>query len=302
MSRDAESPRFHHTNNQKQPPTHWLVATECQAPIQQLWTHLNQVCACGFPLRLTPFDFLLYLIMLNRFFLLEWVLWEHKSTQPAANTSSNTKNASSNEWKENMSELCSFKTVQEFWHYYAHLPRPSEIFFDGESKKKVNSVEQKTIEEYSLFKRGIEPEWSDPQNVIGGEWFFRQYLDSDVLDLYWMNLVLGVIGEVIEHGSQQLVAQQLSKGQKSPENFSYSPCINGIRVLDKSRGTMPLFKIEIWVNTREERMKLALREKLSEVMMDTSNAPSGAGSTTPTARRKGSPQQPKFEWKDHAKV
>ena len=54
------------------------------------------------------------------------------------------------------------------------------------------------MEEYSLFKKGIEPEWGDPKNAIGGEWFCRQYFEADQLDLYWQNLVMALVGETIE--------------------------------------------------------------------------------------------------------
>jgi translation initiation factor 4E len=91
----------------------------------------------------------------------EWVLWEHKSAGPSKN---------SNVWKENMMELCKFSTVEDFWRNFAHLPKPSDVFFDGDCKKKVGP-ELKTVEEYSLFKAGIEPEWGDPANVTGGAFF-----------------------------------------------------------------------------------------------------------------------------------
>lgn len=49
---------------------------------------------------------------------------------------------------------------------------------------------------YNLFKYGIEPKWEDPQNQMGGEWrvsvpITKKYL----LDEYWVNTVLTVIGE-----------------------------------------------------------------------------------------------------------
>lgn len=64
-------------------------------------------------------------------------------------------------------ELCKFATVEDFWRNFAHCPKPSEVFYDGDCRKKVGP-EQKTVEEYSLFKAGIEPEWGDPANVMGG--------------------------------------------------------------------------------------------------------------------------------------
>ena len=184
----------------------------------------------------------------------EWVLWEHKS--------SGSKNP--NQWKENMSELAHFSTVEDFWRYYSHIPPPSQVFFDGESRKRVGG---KTIEEFSLFKKGIEPEWGDPLNAQGGEWFCRQYFDGDVLDLYWQNLVLAVVGETLE--------DSVNAGKD---------VVNGIRVVDKSRN-YPTYKLEIWLNARDDATKEAIKERLLNIVTD------GQTSSRKTI--------PKFEWKDH---
>lgn len=189
----------------------------------------------------------------------EWVLWEHKAAGAG--------NKNPNQWKENMQALCSFRTVEDFWQYFNHIPKPSQVFFDGECRKKVGP-EGKTIEEYSLFKEGIEPEWGDPKNVIGGEFFCRAYFEADILDLYWQNLVFALVGETIED----------ALGGKQD-------CVNGVRVVDKSRG-YPMFKLELWVNTRDP----ILKEKMKDLLLDlmTEGQP---------ASIKG---RPKFEWKDHS--
>lgn len=160
-----------------------------------------------------------------------------------------------------MSELCSFKTVEDFWRYMNHIPKPSSVFFDGECRKKLDG---KTVEEYSLFKKGIEPEWGDEMNVTGGEFFCRQFFEGDVLDLYWQNLVLSLVGETMDDESQ---------------------VINGCRIVDKSRG-YPMFKLEIWLKKRDEATKERILKVLSNVLTDGQ-----------PARAK---THPKFEWKDHS--
>jgi hypothetical protein len=191
----------------------------------------------------------------------EWVLWEHRSAGAGG-----TKDAS--KWKENMSELCRFQSVESFWQFFNHIPQPSDVFFDGENRKKVGP-EGRTVEEYSLFKKGIEPEWGDPQNVSGGEWFCRQYFEADLLDLYWQNLVLAAVGESLEDCIED-----------DKEDH-----INGVRVVDKSRG-FPMYKLEIWLKTRNPDVVQKVRAKLMEVITD------------------GQPQtrkaHPKFDWKDHS--
>ena len=217
----------------------------------------------------------------------EWVLWEHKAAE--------SKNP--NQWKggcvnrlfvrsfvcsfvcfvcsfshgasrtlptENMSELCSFDTIEDFWKNFNYIPKPSQVFFDGECRKKVDG---KTVEEYSLFKKNIEPEWGDPQNVTGGEFYCRQYFDPDVLDLYWMNLVLSVVGETMEEDDTKSL-------------------VNGVRVVDKSRG-YPMVKLEIWLSDRDVAKRDLVLKKLNDIIVD--------GQRSPSAK-----MHPKFTWKDHS--
>jgi translation initiation factor 4E len=172
-----------------------------------------------------------------------------------------------------MKPLCTFSTIEDFWRYFNHIPKPSEVFYDGENRKIVGPKNTK-IEGYSLFKRGIEPEWSDAANKTGGEWFIRQNLELDVLDMYWQNLVMGSIGESIEDGADT-----------SPNKKGLS-VVNGARVVDKGKG-YPMFRIELWMSTRDAEVKEQVRNKLVECITD----------GLPPSRKKGSP---KFDWKDHS--
>lgn len=52
-----------------------------------------------------------------------WVLWEHKS------------NTSPEDWSNSMREVCEFSTVEEFWKYWCFVPKPSEVLFDGHTRK-----------------------------------------------------------------------------------------------------------------------------------------------------------------------
>jgi hypothetical protein len=162
-----------------------------------------------------------------------------------------------------MTALCEFQTVEEFWRYFNHIPTPSQVFFDGECRKKVGES-GKTVEEYSLFKKGIEPEWGDPANVTGGEWFCRQFFEGTILDLYWLNLVLAVVGETMD---------------------STGDIVNGCRIVDKSR-QYPMFKLELWLKIRDKSTAEEIKQRLLDIVTD--GQPPG---------RKG---HPKFEWKDHS--
>ena len=44
-----------------------------------------------------------------------WCIWEHEASK------------NSKDWGSNMKNLGSFNTVEEFWRYYNHVPRPSQV-------------------------------------------------------------------------------------------------------------------------------------------------------------------------------
>lgn len=48
---------------------------------------------------------------------------------------------------------------------------------------------------YNLFKDGIEPKWEDKANVNGGQWRLQLPNRKELLDEYWMNTLMTVIGE-----------------------------------------------------------------------------------------------------------
>ncbi len=187
----------------------------------------------------------------------EWVLWKHIGGHKK----------DPQQWKDSMKVLCKFSTIEDFWRYFNHIPHPGQVFFDGDSKKRVGSNNE-IIEEYSLFKKGIEPEWDDPRNKPGGEWFWRAGMDGEVLDLFWQNIVLGVIGETMEDPTM---------------GFH----INGARVVDKSKN-YPIFKLELWLDTKDEVIRNSIRNKLSDII------------THGLAANKVVKNNPKFEWKAHS--
>ena len=90
----------------------------------------------------------------------EWVMWEHRA--PDKNSKS---------YEDNMAKLCEFATIEDFWRLWNNVPKPSAIFYDGRTKKK---FKDRTVESFSLFKKGIKPEWEDAANRTGAEWFCRK--------------------------------------------------------------------------------------------------------------------------------
>jgi hypothetical protein len=97
------------------------------------------------------------------------------------------------------------------------------VLFDGQSKRE---VEGRSIEAFSVFKKGIRPEWEDPKNKYGGELVCRKSFSLDMLDQYWDNLVLALIGEIIDDSDE----------------------VCGCRVVDKSN-KKAIYKLELWLKT-----------------------------------------------------
>ena len=86
---------------------------------------------------------------------------------------------------------------------------------------------------------------------------------------------MGVVGETIEDGVDA------SPGKNGTN------VVNGVRVVDKSRN-LPIFRLEIWINSKDAEIKERVKTKLVEIVKD--GVPGSAMVKGP----------PKFEWKDHA--
>lgn len=163
-----------------------------------------------------------------------WALWEHRAAD-ARNQ------ARSQVYEQNMAKLIEFATVEDFWRAWNNVPKPSAIFFDGKSHKKVGD---RVIESISLFKSGIRPEWEDKANRAGGEWFIRKALPLPYLDDVWKKLVLGMIGETLDSGNE----------------------ITGARVVDKSARGKSMYRLELWFRTKAamDPLKEALHNALND--------------------------------------
>jgi translation initiation factor 4E len=96
--------------------------------------------------------------------------------------------------------------------------------------------------------------------------------------LYWQNLVLAAIGETMEDMEPPPTAD-------GPPPPTLTSMVNGVRVVDKSR-TFPMFKLEIWLSTRDPTLREQIKEKLQEIMTN---------GQSPSSRK----AHPKWEWKDH---
>ncbi|CAN7993694.1 unnamed protein product [Ixodes hexagonus] len=107
-----------------------------------------------------------------------WSLWFYK----------NDKNRS---WEENLLEITSFDTVEDFWALYNHIEVASKLPLGCD---------------YSLFKHGIKPMWEDSRNKSGGRWLFNLNKNQRTADLdnYWLEILLCLIGEGFDEFSDDV--------------------------------------------------------------------------------------------------
>ncbi|XP_066261654.1 eukaryotic translation initiation factor 4E1-like [Euwallacea similis] len=92
-------------------------------------------------------------------------------------------------WEKNQREIASFQTVEDFWSLYNHIKLASEL---------------KQGTDYSLFKKGIMPMWEDAANKRGGRWLIsleKRHRNKE-LDIYWLDIILCLIGEAFEHSDE----------------------------------------------------------------------------------------------------
>jgi len=171
----------------------------------------------------------------------KWVFWEQKV-------------ADQKDYDRALNPMCEFDSIESFWSHWPFIPRPSEAFNDGSSNKK--QVEGRMIKAFGVFKKGIEPRWEDPANIKGSELVVSKSFNLEALNLYWENLVFGLIGETVDEEDQ----------------------ICGSRVVDQSRKGKIAYKIEIWLKSTDDEIANKVKMKLAKVIDDGINAPDGSPS------------------------
>lgn len=150
---------------------------------------------------------------------IEWILWKHVTTkQPGIQLQTEE------QWLQNTQELAHFfaqPNDSSFQINLGHLPNPSKCFFLKTTRNLAGEHQADFCHvEYSLFREGIRPEWEDPH--CAGELYAKHYFPPDLLDRYWRELALGVMDGRIDNKH-----------------------VCGIRILDKSKGKHPVYKVSV---------------------------------------------------------
>uniref|UniRef100_A0A671ULN5 Eukaryotic translation initiation factor 4E type 2 n=1 Tax=Sparus aurata TaxID=8175 RepID=A0A671ULN5_SPAAU len=93
--------------------------------------------------------------------------------------------ASSQSYEQNIRQIGTVASVEQFWRFYSHLVRPGDL--SGHS-------------DFHLFKEGIKPMWEDESNRSGGKWIIR--LRKGLASRFWENIILAMLGEQFMVGEE----------------------------------------------------------------------------------------------------
>lgn len=169
-----------------------------------------------------------------------WTIWEQIMQNDAKNA----------QYSDATHKVASFQTVKGFWKYWNHLPQPSELL-DGKKFVRETAETKSVVDALMVFREGIKPEWEDSTNATGGHFQFqlKPNLGGGVIDEYWNNIVLGMIGGTIEPADM----------------------ITGVRLVDKlsQPARAAAVRIEVWFSDFENTEKVDLLQRNLEKCMAT---------------------------------
>mmetsp|Transcript_7827 Transcript_7827/g.12522 ORF Transcript_7827/g.12522 Transcript_7827/m.12522 type:complete len:225 (-) Transcript_7827:151-825(-) len=91
-------------------------------------------------------------------------------------------------YENNLRQIGKFNSVEGFWRIFNNLDKPSKMEVSAN---------------LHIFKEGIKPMWEDPINKKGGKLVISvRAQDKGVLDKYWEDLVLALVGETLDPGNE----------------------------------------------------------------------------------------------------
>ncbi|PAA80230.1 hypothetical protein BOX15_Mlig028024g1 [Macrostomum lignano] len=88
-------------------------------------------------------------------------------------------------YDETLCQVATFRSLEQFWHLYAYLVRPSDI---------------DTQTDYLIFKEGVRPMWEDAHNKDGGKWIIR--LKKGLASRCFEAMLFALLGEQFDVGDE----------------------------------------------------------------------------------------------------
>lgn len=132
------------------------------------------------------------------------------------------KQSLSNNYSSVYDEAVSCSTIGEFWRIYNNVPTASDLCH------KAVCIHNELIVAFSFFRKPHVPEWEDPHNPEGSEWGCRDIISCQAIDQMWLHVLLAAVGEKLRHTV-------------------------GLRVVNKSTKLRACHKIEVWMNSCDDR-------------------------------------------------
>ncbi|GAB6028392.1 Eukaryotic translation initiation factor 4E type 2 [Chamberlinius hualienensis] len=105
-----------------------------------------------------------------------WTLWFFRNNQNRT-------------WEQNLCEITSFDTVEDFWALYNHIELVSRLGIGCD---------------YCLFKQGTKPMWEDDRNKHGGRWLISLSKSQREIDWFWLETLLCLIGEAFDEVGDEI--------------------------------------------------------------------------------------------------
>jgi len=99
----------------------------------------------------------------------KWVFWWYR-------------NDKSRSWEQNQEKITTVNTIEDFWQVYNYIEPASKLAHGCD---------------YMVFKKGIQPDWEDFQNMSGGRWIVNsdRSIRGENLDDQWLEIIFILIGE-----------------------------------------------------------------------------------------------------------
>jgi len=133
-------------------------------------------------------------------------------------------------YNDNVEKLIEINNVVTFWQTFNNIPKIYEIFSDGRSIKKMKRNNAIPCA-YSFFRSNVFPCWEDDKNKEGFEFSVKNGNQLHKFQEEWINCILELISN----------------------NQDIYKCINGIRMVDCTKYDSVLYRMEIWVDSEENK-------------------------------------------------
>ncbi|KAJ8903905.1 hypothetical protein NDN08_000436 [Rhodosorus marinus] len=113
-------------------------------------------------------------------------------------------------WESFLHNLSEIDSIDTFWALFNCILEPSKLPRGSN---------------YHFFRTGVEPKWEDKFNEAGGKWVLTIPKGrKDLLDIFWLHLVLAVVGEVFPPTAANDIAGIVTSVRKNQDRIALWTC------------------------------------------------------------------------------